>query len=67
MDQPGGCGAGGILRGRNLDYVKAAKALGVSDGRIMWRHILPNATVATMTYLPFLITGAIATLTSLDF
>ena len=53
MDQPGGCGAGGILRGRNLDYVKAAKALGVSDGRIMWRHILPNATVATMTYLPF--------------
>lgn len=56
-----------FLRGRNLDYVKAAKALGVSDGRIMWRHILPNATVATMTYLPFLITGAIATLTSLDF
>jgi microcin C transport system permease protein len=56
-----------FLRGRNLDYVKAAKALGVNDATIMWRHILPNATVATMTYLPFLITGAIATLTSLDF
>ena len=56
-----------FLRGRNLDYVKAAKALGVKDASIMWRHILPNAAVATMTYLPFLITGAIATLTSLDF
>ncbi|MEY4587935.1 MAG: hypothetical protein RL497_11 [Pseudomonadota bacterium] len=56
-----------FLRGRNLDYVKAARALGVSDRTIMWRHILPNAMVATMTYLPFLITGAIATLTSLDF
>ncbi|MFT7387486.1 MAG: microcin C transport system permease protein [Candidatus Endobugula sp.] len=56
-----------FLRGRNLDYVRAAKALGVSDVIIMYRHILPNAMVATMTMLPFILTGAITTLTSLDF
>jgi microcin C transport system permease protein len=56
-----------FLRGRNLEYVRAARALGVSDGRIMFRHILPNAMVSTMTYLPFIFTGAIGTLTSLDF
>jgi microcin C transport system permease protein len=56
-----------FLRGRNLEYVKAAKALGVSDSVIMRRHILPNAMVATITYMPFILTGAIATLTSLDF
>ncbi len=56
-----------FLRGRNLDYVRAAKALGVSDVTIMYRHILPNAMVATMTMLPFILTGAITTLTSLDF
>jgi microcin C transport system permease protein len=56
-----------FLRGRNLEYVRAAKALGVSDLTIMYRHILPNAMVATMTMLPFILTGAITTLTSLDF
>lgn len=56
-----------FLRGRNLDYVKAARALGVNNNVIMFRHILPNAMVATLTYMPFLLTGAITTLTSLDF
>lgn len=56
-----------FLRGRNLEYVRAARALGVSDGQIMYRHILPNAMVSTLTYLPFIFTGAIGTLTSLDF
>lgn len=56
-----------FLRGRNLDYVRAARALGVSNSRIMFRHILPNAMVATLTFMPFLLTGAIGTLTSLDF
>lgn len=56
-----------FLRGRNLDYVRAARALGVDDKTIMFRHILPNAMVATLTYMPFLLTGAITTLTSLDF
>ncbi|WP_101759460.1 ABC transporter permease [Oceanicoccus sp. KOV_DT_Chl] len=56
-----------FLRGRNLDYVKAARAMGVTNTTIMYRHILPNAVVATMTYMPFILTGAITTLTSLDF
>jgi microcin C transport system permease protein len=56
-----------FLRGRNLEYVRAARALGVSHTRIMLRHILPNAMVATITFMPFLLTGAIGTLTSLDF
>jgi microcin C transport system permease protein len=56
-----------FLRGRNLEYVRAARALGVSDGQIMYRHILPNAMVSTLTFLPFIFTGAIGTLTSLDF
>lgn len=56
-----------FLRGRNLEYVRAAKALGVSDGKIMFRHILPNAMVATLTFLPFLLNNSITTLTSLDF
>lgn len=56
-----------FLRGRNLDYVRAAKALGVSNTKIMYRHILPNAVVATMTMMPFILTGAITTLTALDF
>lgn len=56
-----------FLRGRNLEYVKAARAMGVRNTVIMFRHILPNAMVATLTYLPFIITGAITTLTSLDF
>ncbi|CAE09703.1 ABC transporter permease [Wolinella succinogenes] len=56
-----------FLRGRNLEYVRSAKALGVSHGVIMRRHILPNAMVATLTFLPFVMSGSIATLTSLDF
>ena len=56
-----------FLRARNFDYVRAARALGVSDLRIMWRHVLPNAMVATLTFLPFILTGSITTLTSLDF
>ncbi|MFT0212804.1 ABC transporter permease [Pseudomonas sp. F1_0610] len=56
-----------FLRGRNLEYVRAAQALGMSDRKIMFRHILPNAMVSTMTYIPFLITGAVGTLTALDF
>ena len=56
-----------FLRGRNFDYVRAAKALGVSDAAIMFRHILPNAMVATLTFLPFLLSGSITTLTALDF
>jgi microcin C transport system permease protein len=56
-----------FLRVRNFDYVKAARALGVPALTIIRRHILPNATVATMTFLPFVLTGSITTLTSLDF
>ena len=56
-----------FLRGRDLEYVKAAKAMGLHDRGIMFKHILPNAMVATITYLPFLLTGAITMLTSLDF
>ena len=56
-----------FLRARNFEYVRAARALGVADWQIMYRHLLPNAMVATLTFLPFLITGAIGTLTSLGF
>lgn len=56
-----------FLRARNFEYVRAARALGVSDRVIMFRHILPNAMVATLTMLPFVITGAISTLASLDY
>jgi microcin C transport system permease protein len=56
-----------FLRARNFDYVRAARALGVSDGVIILRHVLPNATVATITFLPFILNGSITTLTSLDF
>ena len=56
-----------FLRGRNLEYVKAAKALGVSDLKIMFKHLLPNAMIATLTFMPYLFTGALTTLTSLDF
>jgi microcin C transport system permease protein len=56
-----------FLRARNFEYVRAAKALGVSDRVIMFRHMLPNAMVATLTFLPFIITGTIATLATLDF
>jgi len=56
-----------FLRARNFDYVRAAKALGVGDITIMYRHVLPNAMVATITFLPFILSGAVTTLTSLDF
>lgn len=56
-----------FLRGRNLEYVKAARALGLTDSALMLRHILPNAMTSTLTYLPFIVTGAISTLTALDF
>ena len=56
-----------FLRGRNLEYVRAARALGMQNGAIMYRHILPNAMISTMTFMPFILTGAIGTLTALDF
>ncbi|MCV6574168.1 MAG: ABC transporter permease [Cohaesibacter sp.] len=56
-----------FLRARNFEYVAAAKALGVSDRTIMIRHLLPNAMVATLTFMPFILNGSITTLTSLDF
>jgi microcin C transport system permease protein len=56
-----------FLRARNFEYVKAARALGLSNGRIMVKHVLPNAMVATLTMLPFILNGSITTLTSLDF
>ncbi|SUZ31349.1 Inner membrane ABC transporter permease protein YejE [Roseibaca ekhonensis] len=56
-----------FLRARNYEYVRAAKALGVSNTKIMFRHVLPNAMVATLTFLPFIITGVIGSLAALDF
>ncbi|MCW8346405.1 MULTISPECIES: ABC transporter permease [Vibrio] len=56
-----------FLRCRNFDYVKAAHAMGVSDKRIMLRHMLPNAMVASLTMMPFILSGSVTTLTSLDF
>jgi len=55
------------LRARNFEYVKAARALGMSGSRIAIKHILPNAIVATLTFLPFILAGSLITLTSLDF
>lgn len=56
-----------FLRARNFEYVRAARALGVPAPIIMFRHLLPNAMVATLTFLPFILSGSIATLTALDF
>nr|WP_324188004.1 microcin C ABC transporter permease [Rouxiella silvae] len=56
-----------FLRTRNFDYIRAAQAMGVADRTIMLRHILPNAMVATLTYMPFILCGSITTLASLDF
>ncbi len=56
-----------FLRGRNLEYVRAARALGVSDVVVMWRHVLPNAMVAVLTFLPFILSGSVTVLASLDF
>jgi len=56
-----------FLRARNFDYVRAARALGVSNAKIMFKHLLPNAMVATVTFLPFILAGSVTVLTSLDF
>ena len=56
-----------FLRARNFDYVRAANALGISNPVIMWRHVLPNAMVATVTFMPFILTASITSLTALDF
>lgn len=56
-----------FLRARNFEFVTAARALGVRDAAIIWRHLLPNAMVATLTYMPFVLNEAITTLTALDF
>ncbi len=56
-----------FLRGRNFEYINAARALGVDNLTIMFRHLLPNAMVATLTFLPFILNGSITTLTALDF
>jgi microcin C transport system permease protein len=56
-----------FLRGRNFEYVRAARALGLTDIRIMLRHILPNALVATVTFMPFIVSGSITSLTALDY
>ncbi len=56
-----------FLRARNFDYVRAARALGMPDSRIMFRHVLPNAMVATVTFMPSILNGSIVSLTSLDF
>lgn len=56
-----------FLRSRNMEYVKAAKVMGASHARIIFKHILPNAIVATITFVPFLLADGIVALTSLDF
>lgn len=56
-----------FLRTRNFEYIRAAKALGVNDIKIMYRHVLPNAMVATLTFMPFILSGSVTTLTGLDF
>ena len=56
-----------FLRARNFEFVRAARGLGVSDIKILYRHVLPNAMVATLTYLPFVLNGSITSLTALDF
>ncbi len=56
-----------FLRGRNFEYIRAARALGLSNTQIMFKHLLPNAMVATVTYAPFILGGAITALTALDY
>src|SRR5262249_19843830 len=56
-----------FYRARNLDFVRAARALGVKEFIILWRHVLPNAFIASLTFLPFILNGSVTTLTSLDF
>ena len=56
-----------VLRTRNFEYVRAARSLGITDIEIIIRHVLPNAMVATLTFLPFILSGAVTMLTALDF
>jgi microcin C transport system permease protein len=56
-----------FLRARSFDYVRAARALGMADVKIMFKHVLPNAMVATLTFLPFILSGSLVALTALDF
>src|SRR4029078_3511087 len=56
-----------FLRGRNFEYITAARALGLSNTKIMFRHLLPTAMVATLTFLPFILSSSVMTLTALDF
>jgi microcin C transport system permease protein len=56
-----------FLRARNFEYVRAARALGLSDARIMFKHLMPNAIVSTITFMPFILSSSVTTLTSLDF
>jgi microcin C transport system permease protein len=56
-----------FLRARNFEYVRAARALGLGDWKIMYKHVLPNALVSTITFMPFLLSGSVTTLTSLDY
>ena len=56
-----------FLRGRNFEYITAARALGLSNAKIMFKHLLPNAMVATLTFLPFILSSSVMTLTALDF
>ncbi len=56
-----------FLRGRNFEYILAARALGLTNAKIMFKHLLPNAMVATLTFVPFILNSSITTLTSLDF
>ena len=56
-----------FLRGRNLEYILAARALGLSNTRIMFKHLMPNAVVSTITFMPFILAGSVTTLTALDF
>jgi microcin C transport system permease protein len=56
-----------FLRGRNFEYVRAARALGLSNARIMFKHLLPNALISTVTFMPFIVSGAVTTLSALDY
>jgi microcin C transport system permease protein len=56
-----------FLRARNFEYVRAARALGLSDAKIMFKHLMPNAVVSTITFMPFILAGSVTVLTSLDF
>jgi microcin C transport system permease protein len=56
-----------FLRARNFEYVRAARALGLTDFKIMMKHLLPNALISTITFMPFILSGGITTLTSLDY